>query len=131
MLQTQDFFSAFDRSFAWGLYLGATAVALAIMVWITQRWQRNLRWLLLGLLLVVALMPAPIPNHGVQAPAFVFLAFGLLTRDADMMAPVLVRYALAGAVLVLLVVVEGVWWQARQRRAMRVRQNAARKRSKP
>lgn len=131
MLQTQDFLSAFDRSFAWGLYLGAAVVALAIMIWVTQRWQRNLRWLLLGLLVVVALLPAPIPNHGVQAPAFVFLVFGLLTKNVDMMAPVLVRYALAAALVLLLVVVEGVWWQARKRRTPHSSQHPAQKRSKP
>jgi uncharacterized membrane protein len=116
MLQTQDFFAVFDRSAAWGLYLGATVVMLAIMTWFTWRWQRNLRWLVLGALAVLALMPAQVANHPEQAPAFMVVAFGLLTGDIDVMAPVLVQFALAGVVLLVLVIIEGVWWHARHRR---------------
>jgi uncharacterized membrane protein len=129
MLQTQDFFAVFDRSVAWGLYLGATAVMLAIMIWFTRRWQRNLRWLVLGALAVLALMPAPVANHPEHAPAFMVVAFGLLTGDIDAIAPVLVQFALAGVVLLVLVIVEGVWWYARhRRRAVSRTAGAARKR---
>jgi heme A synthase len=133
MLQTQDLFAALDRSFAWSLYLGAAVLMLAIMFWFTRRWQRNLRWLLLGALAVLVLMPAPVANHPALAPAFVVAAFGLLTHNADAMAPVLVRFALAGVVLLVLVIVEGVWWHRRHRggAAARRGQGAGKKRSAP
>ncbi len=115
MQQAQDYFAIFDRSVAWGIYLGASLLLLGIMIWLTRRWQRNLRWLLLALLAVAVFMPAPIPGQQAQSPAFVIVALGALSHDVEVIAPVLVRFALAAVLVVILVAIEGVWWRARQR----------------
>lgn len=116
MLQAHDYTAAFDRSMVWGIYLGCGLLVLAIMVWLTRRWQRDIRFLLLALLAVAMFLPAPIPGQGVSAPAFIFIGFGLLTGSVDAIAPVLVRFSLAGIATVLLVLVEAIWWRQRRRR---------------
>lgn len=116
MLQAHDYTNAFDRTFVWGVYLGCGLVALAIFVWLTRRWQRDIRLLLLALMAVLMFLPAPIPGHSASAPAFIFIALGVLTDAVEIMAPVLVRFSLIGILVVVLVIVEGFWWRLRRRR---------------
>ncbi len=116
MLQAHDYTAAFDRGLVWAIYLGCGLLVLAIMIWLTRRWQRDIRFLLLALLAVAMFLPAPIPEQGVSAPAFIFIGIGLLTHSVDAIAPVLVRFSLAGIATVLLVVVEAIWWRQRRRR---------------
>lgn len=116
MLQAHDYTNIFDRTFVWGLYLGCGLLAFAIFIWLTRRWQRDIRWLLLGLMAVLMFLPAPIPGHNASAPAFIFIALGVLTGAVEIMAPVLVRFSLSGILVVILVIVEGFWWRRRRRR---------------
>lgn len=115
MLQSEDYLTAFDRSLAWGVYLGAALVVLVVMFWLTRRWQRNLRWLLLALLAILELMPATVPGHVAKAPAFIFVAMGVLMKKTEVVAPVLVQFSLAAILAVVLVVIEGMWWRSRHR----------------
>jgi hypothetical protein len=117
MLQAHDYTTAFDRTFAWGIYLGCGVLAFLIFCWLTRRWQRDIRLLLLGLLAVAMFLPAPIPGHSAMAPAFIFVALSLLTGGVEVLAPVLVRFSLVGILVVVLVIIESVWWRYRRRRA--------------
>lgn len=114
MLQADDYLTVFDRSFAWGVYLGAALVVLAVLFWLSRRWQRNLRWLMLLLLAIAALMPATVPGHAAKAPAFIFIVMGMLMKKTEVVAPVLVQFSLAAILAVVVVVIEGVWWRSRQ-----------------
>lgn len=123
MLDVHDYTAAFDRTFAWGLYLGCGVLVMLVMTWLTHRWQRDVRLLLLGLLALAIFLPAQVPGHQASAPAFVFVALGILTGSVDVLAPVLVKFSLIGIVIVVLVVIESVWW--RHRRRVRNQQAAA------
>jgi heme A synthase len=116
MSQSQAYLAIFDRSVAWGVYLGSAVLMLAILIWITHRWQRDTRLLLLALLAVLVLMPAPIPGHNALAPAFVFVVLGVITGAVEALAPILVRFSLAGILVVVLVAIQGVWWRQRRRK---------------
>jgi hypothetical protein len=116
MLQAHDYTTAFDRTFAWGLYLGCGLLVFLIFLWLTHRWQRDIRFLLLALLAVVMFLPAPIPGHAAMAPAAIFIALSLLSGQVDVLAPVLVRFSLIGIVVVVLVIIESIWWRYRRRR---------------
>ncbi len=115
MLQAHDYTNVFDRTFVWGLYLGCGLLAFAIFVWLTRRWQRDIRLLLLALMAVLMFLPAPIPGYDASAPAFIFIALGVLSGAVEIMAPVLVRFSLIGILVVVLVIVESFWWRARRR----------------
>ncbi|MDX9874107.1 MAG: hypothetical protein RBS88_04290 [Spongiibacteraceae bacterium] len=120
MYASQDFIAAADYIIAWLAYGIAAAVLLGLQAWVTRRWQRNLRWLLLGLAAVLLLTPAPVPGHDILAPAFMFVAFAALGQaDAAELAPVLVKLALLALGVVVFVVVEGMWWRQRQAAAER------------
>ena len=116
MLESQDYAGAWDHLIAWGLYFAAALTLLFIWWRLTRRWQRDTRFLLLALLAVVLLTPAPVPGHAVLAPALIFIVLGGVTGGAEVMAPVLVRLSLIGLLAVLLVAAEGVWWRIRHRR---------------
>lgn len=131
MLQAHDYTNAFDRTFVWGVYLGCGLVAFAIFVWLTRRWQRDIRLLLLALLAVLMFLPAPIPGHNASAPAFIFIALGVLTGAVEIMAPVLVRFSLIGILVVVLVIAEGFWWRARRRRRVPTNNRTAATRREP
>lgn len=115
MLDTQDYVGAWDHVLAWSAYLAAALVLLFALWWWSRRWQRDTRHLLLALLGVLLLTPAPVPGHTVQAPAMIFVLLGGVTGGAEVVAPVLVRLALVGIVAVLLVVADSIWWRRRQR----------------
>lgn len=131
MLQPHDYTNIFDRTFVWGLYLGCGLVVLAIFVWLTHRWQRDIRFLLLALLAVIMFLPAPIPGHAASAPAFIFIALGILTGAVEIMAPVLVRFSLIAILVVVLVAIEGFWWRSRRRRKVPAAKRAAAVRREP
>ncbi|MET0379147.1 MAG: hypothetical protein ABW049_09175 [Spongiibacteraceae bacterium] len=133
MLQAHDYTNAFDRTFVWGLYLGCGLLAFAIFIWLTQRWQRDIRLLLLALMAVLMFLPAPVPGHDASAPAFIFIALGVLSGSVEAMAPVLVRFSLVAILIVVLVVVEGFWWRLRRRRRVPAAKQAgsARRPAKP
>jgi hypothetical protein len=116
MLELQDYVGASDYLLAWSLYL-VSALVIFFMLWrLTRRWQRDTRFLLLALLAVVLLTPAPVPGRDVLAPAIIFVALGGVTGGAEVVAPVLVRLSLIGLLAVILVTAEGVWWRRRRRR---------------
>lgn len=120
MFESQDFVAASDYMVAWAVYGAAAAVLLGVGLWVTRRWQRDLRWLVLGLLAILLLMPAPVPEASVQAPVISFLALGALSgHNPELLAPVLVKLALSIVVLVVAVVAHGVWWRRRRPAAAR------------
>jgi hypothetical protein len=116
MFDAQDYTAASDYSVAWMVYLAAAAVLLFLQWRFTRRWQRDTRFLLLALVAVLLLMPAPMPGHHVLAPAFGFLLLGGITGGPEVLAPVLVRLSLGCVAAALLVAAEGIWWRARRRR---------------
>ena len=121
MPHSQAYFAIFDRSVAWGIYLGSAVLILAIMIWLTHRWQRDTRLLLLALLAVAILMPAPIPGHKAMAPALIFVALGIVTGAVEALAPILVKFSLAGVLVVLVVAIQGFWWRHRRRKRLAAR----------
>lgn len=116
MSPSQAHLAIFDRSVAWGIYLGSAVLGLAILIWLTRRWQRDTRLLLLALLAVLVLMPAPVPGHKAQAPAAIFVVLGVITGAVEALAPILVKFSLAGILVVLLVAIQGFWWRHRRRK---------------
>jgi len=121
MSPSQAYFAIFDRSVAWGIYLGSAVLTLAILIWITHRWQRDIRLLLLALLAIVLFMPAPVPGHQAQAPALIFVVLGVITGAVEPLAPILVKFSLAVIGIVLLVAIQGVWWRYRRRKRLATR----------
>lgn len=114
MYESQDFIAAADYTIAWITYGVAAATLLGLQAWLTRRWQRNLRLLLLGLAAVVLLTPAPVPGHSVLSPAFMVVGFAATGQsDASDLAPVLVKLALLLLAVVIVVVAEGLWWRRR------------------
>jgi len=107
-----------EHSFVWAVYLSAAVVILLILWRWTRRWQRDTRFLLLALLAVLLFTPAPVPGHATMAPAMIFVVLGGVTGGVEVVAPVLVRFSLLGLAVLLLTVVEGVWWRARRRRQL-------------
>ena len=118
-----------EHSFVWAVYLSAAVVILLILWRWTRRWQRDTRFLLLALLAVVLLTPAPVPGHVVLAPAIIFVVLGGVTGGVEVVAPILVRFSLLGLAVLLLTVVEGIWWRARQRRQRALAKVAAARRA--
>ena len=115
MLDLQDYSNAWDHLLAWSIYL-LSAFVICFALWrLTRRWLHELRYLLLALLAVVLFMPAPVPGHGVLAPALMFLLLGAVTGGAEVIAPVLVRLSLGGVLAILLVLVSSVLWRLRRR----------------
>jgi|GEM_PF-788610 len=128
MLESQDYTVAWEHLTVWGVYLLAALTIMFILWRWTRRWQRDTRFLLLALLVVLLLTPAPVPGHAVLAPALIFVVLGGVTGGAEVVAPVLVRFSLLGVAAILLTAVEGVWWRARRRRRQaRARVEAARR----
>jgi hypothetical protein len=115
MLESQDYVGAWDHLLAWGAYIAAALLLLFALWWFSRRWQRDTRHLLLALLAVVLLTPAPVPGHGTLAPAMIFILMGGVTGGAEVMAPVLVRLSLLALAAVLAVVLEGFWWRHHRR----------------
>jgi len=129
MLDAQPYAVAGEHSFIWGVYLLAAFTILVILWRWSRRWQRDTRFLLLALLAVVLLTPAPVPGHVVLAPAIIFVVLGGVTGGVEVVAPILVRFSLLGLAVLLLTVVEGIWWRARQRRQRALAKVAAARRA--
>lgn len=117
MLESQDYAVAWEHLVVWGIYLLAAFTIVFILWRFMRRWQRDTRFLLLALLAVILLTPAPVPGHAVLAPAMIFVVLGGVTGGAEVVAPVLVRLSLMGVLAILLTIIEGIWWRSRRRRA--------------
>jgi len=126
MLDSQDYAVAWEHLLAWGIYLAAAFTVLFILWRFMRRWQRDTRFLLLILLAVLLLTPAPVPGHAVMAPAMIFVVLGGVTGGAEVVAPILVRLSLMGLLAVLITVVESIWWRYRRRRQRRAQAKTAR-----
>ena len=115
MLDLQDYSNAWDHLFGWSVYL-LSALVICFVLWrLTRRWLHELRYLLLALVAVVLFMPAPVPGHGVQAPALMFLLLGAVTGGPELIAPVLVRLSLGGVLAILVVLISSALWRVRRR----------------
>lgn len=129
MYESQDFLAASDYFLAWSIY-GVSALVLLFLFWYVIRgWQRDLRWLLLGLAAVLLLLPSSVPGHSALAPALAFLTLGIVSgHGAEVLAPVAVKLTLAATVVVAVVVATAM---LRRRSALEAQRRAelARRRS--
>jgi len=115
MLDLADYTTLWDHTAAWSVYLIAAAVFLIACLRLTRRWQADVRWLLLALLAVFLLVPAPIPERSLLAPAMIFIVLSPFTGAPELIASVLVRLILAAAVAVVLVIIAGIVRRLRRR----------------
>ncbi len=116
MLDLQDYADAWVHLIAWGVYL-LSATIICFALWrLTRRWWHELRYVLLALIAVLLFMPAPVLCHAVMAPALMVVALGIVSGDAEVVAPVLVRLSLGGAIAILVVLLSSIVWRLRRRK---------------
>jgi hypothetical protein len=108
MLDLADYTMLWDHTAAWGIYLVATFIFLLAWWQLTRRWQFDVRGLLLALLAVFLLVPAPVPGRDVLAPAMIIVALSPFAGTPELIADVLVRLIFAATAAVVLVIVAGV-----------------------
>ena len=101
--------SAGQYVLAWGVYLAAAVVFCLVWLRLTWRWQKDIRLLLLALLIVFLFVPAPVPGRDVLAPAMIFIALSPFTGTPETLAPVVVRLILAAIAALIVVVIAAVW----------------------
>ena len=115
MLDLADYTTVWDHTAAWSVYIAAAVVFLIACLRLTRRWQADVRWLLLSLLAVLLLVPAPIPERALFAPALIFLVLSPFTGSPELIASVLVRFILAAVIAIVLVIIAAVIRRLRRR----------------
>lgn len=115
MLDIEDYASAWQHMLAWGIYLIAAGLLCLAFMQLTRRWQKDIRLLLLALIAVFLLVPAPVPGRTLLAPAMIFVVLSPVTGTPEVLAAVVVRLMLASIGAIILVILAGIWRRWRQR----------------